>query len=76
MILPCMDLPNNTTHTRTIIPNHHKQIFRNKIETPAHFHDFNMSETLPVCTDFILTLDNKDAPLPQDPMRFSCSVPI
>lgn len=70
MVLASMNLPHGATDAWLVLSNDNKQVFALESHVRAILHDFNMSEVLPVGTDFILAFDNQDSPVSQDTMRF------
>jgi len=76
MVLSGMDLTNDPADTGSVLSHDNKEIFSDKSHILAIAHDLNMGEILAVRADFILTLNYQDAAVPQNPMRFPCTIPI
>ena len=74
MIFPRMDLSYHPAHPWAILPQDDKEVFRHEMKTLAYCHDLNVSKALTIRADFILTLDDKDAPFAQDPVCLSGAV--
>lgn len=58
MVLASVNLPHCSAHAWPILPNHDEQAFSDKPDTLASPHDLHMGETLTVCADLVLTLDD------------------
>ena len=76
MVLPCVNLLDDTTDAGTIVPNHDEQVFSHEFHAAAHFHYLDVRKTLPVRTDFILALHDEHAPVAQHPVCLASCFPV
>ena len=68
-----MNLTNCATDSRPVVSDHDEKIFSYEPQFLICIHDLNMSESLAIGADFILTFDDEDASFSKNAPRFPSS---
>lgn len=76
MVLAGMNLLDDAADTGTIVANDHEKVFGDESHFLIRRHDLYMGEALLVRADFVLALNDENAPLSQDAVRFFRSVVV
>ena len=85
MVLSCVDLFQNSTHSRLVWPNDNEEVFAEEAKRGVGIDDFNMGQVLTVRAHLVLTLHDQYAPVSQYPVGFpatllieihDCSMPL
>ena len=70
MILPRVNLPNRSANARTVLTDDDEEILGDEPELFVFPHNFDVSEALPIRTNFVLTLHDQHTVIAQDAKRF------